>query len=133
MCVINAGLPEGAESNTAVMKEDSHNTKQQLQLDGHSNPSISHPLQKQNSFAGNTNLSTIRYSRAGSVRFEKGCDNSQPNLLLANTAPNEDYLSTVESRREGTMCLYDAGNVIRKEPLEDYYDVGNELGRYVSQ
>ena len=57
----------------------------------------------------------------------------QPNLLLANTAPNEDCLSSVESRREGTMCLYDARNIIRKEPLEDYYDVGNELGRYVSQ
>lgn len=29
------------------------------------------------------------------------------------------------------MPLYDVEKIIRKEPLEDYYDVGNELGRCV--
>lgn len=31
------------------------------------------------------------------------------------------------------MPLYDVEKIIRKDPLEDYYDVGNELGRCVSQ
>ena len=43
--MIIAGKPEGAECNTVVMKKDT-DSKQ----DDHNDPSISHPLQEQNSF-----------------------------------------------------------------------------------
>ena len=31
------------------------------------------------------------------------------------------------------MPLEDVEKIIRQEPLENYYDVGNELGRYVTE
>ena len=30
------------------------------------------------------------------------------------------------------MPIEDVEKIVRKEPLEDYYDVGSELGRYVN-